>query len=626
MRKKLKKFILRLINLVEKIEFRNLNLDQNDPTKKIIAEYDLDVDVLSDTGFVKAYKYLETQPYDVWFLELENGDFLDCADIHIVYDQNLNETLVKDLQIGDLVMTSKGPSKVKYLENTGIPVSMVDLSIDHPNHRYYTNDILSHNSITSAIILVWYLLFNHDKNAMLLANVGSTAEELMDKIKAIVKGLPWFLKPGIVVNNVMSMKFDNGCRAIAKTTTKTSAIGFTIHFLYMDEFAHIHPNFIESFFRSTYPTVSSSKVSRIIITSTPNGMNKFYEIYQGAITGENSFNPIRVDWWQVPGRDEEWKKRETANLGSEELFNQEYGNQFLSSSSLLLGYNELKRIKANESEYTWREIDVLSDLGIKYDNFRWHPKFKPDLSNNEGKKFVFTIDLSGGGKGDFTVINIFKVIPLPKILIEKMEEFEDESDFFGLLQVGIFRDNELQIEDIKRILEKIILNVFGVENIKIALEVNFKGELLIDKLINNDEIPIEIFVHTKHTESARVAKPGIKYNEKNKLKYCEILRSKVRENRILVNEKAWTIPEMFSFGMNTSGSYSSQSGHDDVAMTIVNLASLFETSDFYDLVGESFDSLDETYKELIENKIEGDGSNDGVTKEGGFYNTFSKLL
>jgi hypothetical protein len=184
MRKKLKKFILRLINLVEKIEFRNLNLDQNDPTKKIIAEYDLDVDVLSDTGFVKAYKYLETQPYDVWFLELENGDFLDCADIHIVYDQNLNETLVKDLQIGDLVMTSKGPSKVKYLENTGIPVSMVDLSIDHPNHRYYTNDILSHNSITSAIILVWYLLFNHDKNAMLLANVGSTAEELMDKIKA----------------------------------------------------------------------------------------------------------------------------------------------------------------------------------------------------------------------------------------------------------------------------------------------------------------------------------------------------------------------------------------------------------------------------------------------------------
>jgi hypothetical protein len=481
-------------------------------------------------------------------------------------------------------------------------------------------------SVISSIFLVWYLLFNHDKNAMILANVGSTAEELMDKIKVIIKGLPWFLKPGIVVNNVMSMKFDNGCRAIAKTTTKTSAIGFTIHFLYMDEFAHIHPNFIESFFRSTYPTVSSSKVSRIIITSTPNGMNKFYEIYQGALTGENTFNPIRVDWWQVPGRDEVWKKNEIANLGSEELFNQEYGNQFLSSSSLLLGSNELKKIKANEAEYTWKEIDVLSDLSIKYDNFKWHPKFDLDTASLGDKRFVFTIDLSGGTKGDFTVVNVFKVVPLPRVLIEKTEEFEDESDFFGLLQVGIFRDNEIQIEDLKRILEKLIINVFGSENIKIALEINFKGELLVDKLTVNDDIPLEIFVHTKHTESARVSKPGIKYNEKNKLKYCEILRSKVRENRILINEKTWTIPEMFSFGMVNNGTYSSQTGHDDVAMTVVNLSSLFETSDFHDLVGEVFDSLDENYKELIETKLEGDKNKEGISKEGGFYSSFSKLL
>jgi hypothetical protein len=106
-------------------------------------------------------------------------------------------------------------------------------------------------SITSSIILVWYLLFNHDKNAMILANVGDTAEELMDKIKSIIKGLPFFLKPGMLVNNVMSMRFDNNCRILAKTTTKTSGIGFTIHFLYMDEFAHINPNFIDAFFRST---------------------------------------------------------------------------------------------------------------------------------------------------------------------------------------------------------------------------------------------------------------------------------------------------------------------------------------------------------------------------------------
>jgi len=625
MKRTLKKFLLKLIYYLERIEFRHLDLDPKDPSKKIIAEYDLEAQVLSDSGFVRAFKYLETQPYDVWFLELENGSFLDCADTHILYDQNLKEILVQDLKVGDMVMTSEGPNRVKYLENTGIPVSMVDLSIDHPDHRYYTNDILSHNSITSSIILVWYLLFNHDKNAMILANVGSTAEELMDKIKAIVKGLPWFLKPGMIVNNVMSMKFDNGCRAIAKTTTKTTAIGFTIHFLYMDEFAHIHPNFIESFFRSTYPTVSSSKVSRIIITSTPNGMNKFYEIYQGALSGDNSFNPVRVDWWQVPGRDEEWKREEIANLGSEELFNQEYGNQFLSSTSLLLGSNELKKIKSNESEYVWREIDVLGDLGIVYENFRWHPKFSLDDAFLEDKNFVFSVDLAGGGRGDFTVINIFRVVPLPKKLIESNTDYKDEADFFGLLQVGVFRDNGIQIEDIKRMLEALILNVFDKDRLTIILEMNFRGELLLDKLISNDEISLDMFLHTKHTESARSAKPGIKYNEKNKMKYCEMLRSLFRQNRVMVNEKAWTIPELFSFGLNNSGTYSSQSGHDDVAMTLVNLSALFETSAFYDLIGDLYDRMDEGYRDLIESKLD-DKETDGKTKEGNFYHSFSKLM
>ena len=479
-------------------------------------------------------------------------------------------------------------------------------------------------SITSAIVLVWYLLFNHDKNAMILANVGSTAEELMDKIKAIVRGLPWFLKPGMVVNNVMSMKFDNGCRAIAKTTTKTSAIGFTIHFLYMDEFAHIHPNFIESFFRSTYPTVSSSKVSRIIITSTPNGMNKFYEIYKGAVDGENSFNPIRVDWWQVPGRDEEWKKQEIANLGSQELFNQEYGNQFLSSSTLLLGSNELKKIKANEVEYEWRDIDVLEDVGLPYDNFRWHPKFSLNTDTLFNNRFVISIDLAGGGKGDFTVLNIFKVVPLPKKVIEAMDDFQDESDFFGLLQVGIYRDNEIEVEDFKKILEALVVKFFNPENVRVLLEINFKGELLIDKLILNDDFPLEIFVHTKHTESARTRKPGIKYNEKNKMKYCEILRSQMRMNRVIINESTWTVPELFSFGLNTRGTYSSQSGHDDVAMTIVNLSGMFESSDFYDLVGELYDELGEsTYRDLIDLKMEENSEDGASTKEGGFYSSFS---
>ncbi len=524
---------------------------------------------------------------------------------------------------------------------------MTDTGLDYIRLRDYQGSVLREyqanrfniflaprqvgKSITSSIILVWYLLFNHDKNAMILANVGDTAEELMDKIKAIIKGLPFFLKPGMLVNNVMSMRFDNGCRILAKTTTKTSGIGFTIHFLYMDEFAHINANFIEAFFRSTYPTVSSSKVSRIIITSTPNGMNKFYEIYQGALNGENSFNPIRVDWWQVPGRDDEWKKREIGNLGSEELFNQEYGNQFLSSSSLLLGSDELRKIRNNETEYKWKELSPLHYADINYENLIWHPKFDIDKANESGKKFVFSVDLSSGAKGDFTVINIFKVTPLPKSVIEKMDEYEDEADFFGLVQVGIFRDNEIKLEDFTKLLQVLCSEIFNVDRVKIALEMNYKGELVYDKLSQRDDFYDEMFLFTKHTEAARVLKPGIKYNEKNKMKYCELLRSLMRRDRILVNEKKWTIPELFTFGLNNSGTYSSQSGHDDVAMTLVNLPGLFDGYDFNQMVGEVFDELEENaYKDMIIKKLEsGFGQEDEKgysTKDGKSYGDFNGLL
>jgi hypothetical protein len=491
-------------------------------------------------------------------------------------------------------------------------------------------------SIMSSIFLVWYLLFNHDKNAMILANVGDTAEELMDKIKSIIRGLPFFLKPGTMVNNVMSMRFDNGCRIIAKTTTKTSGIGFTIHFLYMDEFAHINPSFMEAFFRSTYPTVSSSKVSRIIITSTPNGMNKFYEMYSDAVKKQNTFNPIRVDWWQVPGRDDAWKQNEISNLGSEELFNQEYGNQFLSSSTLLLGSNELQKIKRNEVEYVWREIDDFHYADVKYENFLWHPKFDIDISMDPAKKYIVSVDLSGGNKGDFTVINVFKVTPLPKKILERIDEFEDESDFFGLVQIGIFRDNEAKLEDVVKILRILVKNIFGIESVKIALEMNYKGELLVEKFLADEDLFEELFVYTKHSESARSSRIGIKYNEKNKMKNCEELRNLVRSDRILINDKKWTIPELFTFGLNSRGTYSSQTGHDDVAMSLVNLPSSFQSGDFYQLTGELFDSMENEYKSIILQKMgesqQGSselgpgGDNMPRTKDARSYRDFNSMM
>jgi hypothetical protein len=181
------------------------------------------------------------------------------------------------------------------------------------------------------------------------------------------------------------------------------------------------------------------------------------------------------------------------------------------------------------------------------------------------------------------------------------------------------------------------LKLFSPDRIKIALEMNYKGDIFYEKLISKDDFYEEMFLFTKHTENARYAKPGIKYNEKIKLKYCELLRSLVRRDRIIITEKKYTVLELFSFGLNSRGTYSAQSGHDDVAMSLVNLSGLFDGYDFGQMVGELFDELeDNAYKDIIINKIEGINSEDSdpegfgknvfVTKEGKSYKDFSGLI
>ncbi len=458
-------------------------------------------------------------------------------------------------------------------------------------------------TICTGISLTHYLLFNTDKNLMILSNTGSTTTEILDKIKVIIQNLPWFLKPGIVKNDVMTMKYDNGCRLFGRNTTKAAGVSFTIHFLYVDEFAHIHPSFLESLWRSVFPTLSSSKISRCIITSTPNGMNKFYDIFIGALEGRNEFNAMQVDWWQIPGRDEEWKKKEIANMGSEEDFNQEHGGQFIASSKLLLDAKTLAATKPNIVEYQWQELPDLDDLGLDYPDLKWHPKFNFDNIKSTDR-FVMTIDTAGGGggKADFSVINIFKVIPMPLLLMDKIIAFTDEGDFFSLLQIGVYRCNTADIEVFTAIIEVLLYQIFGSEEVKIVLEMDFKGNIVYEKMSNHKDFFEDIFVHTKHSENARVEKPGIKLNQKNKLEYCMEMRRFVRSGRIIPNEKM-TFDELLSFGINSKGSYSSQIGHDDLVMPIINMTTLFKSGQYAEMVGEVYDTLDDKYKNKIAEKI-----------------------
>jgi hypothetical protein len=469
-------------------------------------------------------------------------------------------------------------------------------------------------TICSGIFIAWYSLFNFDKNAMIMSNKGATTKEILMKAKHIYENLPFFLKPGIMKKDVMEMRFDNGCRVIGQNTTKTGGISFTIHLLYLDEFAHIMPSIINPFYENVYPTLSSSKISRVIITSTPNGYNKFHEIYQGAVDGVNEYAPFRVDWWQVPGRDEAWKDQEVANLGSIEAFNQQYGNQFLSSSSLLLSSVEMKKVKNSEKEFVFRELDALDDLGIDYSALRWDPDIDVDMLDGNQDFYLFSIDLAEGVGKDYTVINIFKVLPMAVKDHRDLVSPSDITDFFKLEQIGIFRSNLHSLKDFSMILYELCVEIFDQENLRLIIEYNAFGQEVINNLIalypTRNDFDEETIVRYSHRVGSKIKKPGIKVNRDNKRILTTKVKNYIRTSRMVIKDVN-TVSEAAMFSRNENGTYSAQTGNDDCMMTVVNACSFFDTVDYSETVEELFDYIDEIYKTKIEETLEISGNLSG---------------
>lgn len=619
MLKILKFLIYGLIQLIEVIEYRNCDIDESDISKKVMNTLSVeDLEVWSDTGWNPISHIHLIQPYTIWELKTESGKRLECADNHILFDEDLNEIFVKDLKDGDLISTEDGSEIITYIRKTKNKVGMFDLTVDHPNHRYYTNGILSHNTITSSIYLTWYLLFHFDKNVLLMSNKGATTKEIMDKIKVIVEGLPFFLKPGVKKKDVMTMIFDNKCRIIGQNTTKTGGIGFTIHLLFLDEFAHIQEGIKRPFYENVYPTLSSSKISRVIITSTPNGFDLFHDLYEGAVRGDNEYNAIKVDWWEVPGRDDDWKRRETANLGSEEAFNQQYGCHFLNSSSLLLSGSDLKRLKADEKTFVFHEFDDLDDLNIDYCGLKWDPDFDIDEIGSTSSFFLMTIDLSEGVSKDYTVFNIFKIDVLNIEEINRLQSPSEISDFFGLTQVGVFRSNQLDIEDYSKILYTLAVKIFDQENLRLIVEYNTYGSHLLKNLItlypSNNDFDEEIVVRFLHRIGTKIKKPGIRLQKDNKKLLCEKTKKLISERRIKYTNKN-AVKESELFTRNSNGTYSAQTGNDDEMMTIILSSAFFDTLDYSEIIEEFFDTIDKELQDEIEKMIESYVGED----DGNFY-------
>ena len=464
-------------------------------------------------------------------------------------------------------------------------------------------------TICSSIFIAWYVLFNFDRNALILSNKGATTTEILDKGKVILENLPFFMKPGILKYDVFNSKFDNGCRIIGQTTTKKAAIGFTIHLLFMDEFAHIPHQYIESFYENVYPTVSASKKSKVIITSTPWGFNKFYEIYTAAEKGQSEYKPFRIDWWDVPGRDEQWMLNDVQNLGSEEAFNRQYGNQFIASSSLLLDPGSLKKLQKRKLKYVHLEMPELAEESLDYKDLLWHPDFDIEEAKEQHNYWLFSVDIAEGNGGDYSVINIFQVAPMAIEDFDKVVSPGSMMDFFGLKQVGRFKSNQHPIEDFAKVLYILGFEIFYSENMKMLIEWNTFGSELMKRMETvfpqRNEFDEECIAKFKHRIDARSLSYGLKIKSDNKPILCQNFKKAIIQNRIMITDTD-TVEESTTFGKLLNGSYAGQSGNDDMIMSSINASEFLNTVDFTEYVEELFDLVDLEIQTRIEDILERD--------------------
>lgn len=623
--------ILFLIQFIEKWEHINLSLDEDDISKKILDSIKIkNLKINTPEGYVDIQEIHKTQPYTLWKIKTKFGLKLECADKHILFDKLNNEIFVKDLKIGDSIQTKNGLDKITYIKKLPFKVSMYDITVDNKSHTYYSNGIKSHNTTTIAAYFAWYMCFHNDRNLAILANKQATAFEIVNKVTDVFKGLPFFLKPGIVNIGAGGMRLDNGCYLTSQATTKTAQIGFTIHVLYADEFAHIQKGIAEDFWRSVYPTLASSEISQCIISSTPNGDdNVFFDIWDKSQRGQNSFMSIRVDWWEVPGHDEEWRKRMIADFG-EENFAQEFGLDFnRAGSNLLLTGNDLLFMNKIQKDYVFQELNKTDLDDLLYRNLRWDDSFDPNEDFDSKKyRFVLSND-TGEGKdeeelkdNDYNICNIFKIEPKSIPQLKKLRKDEMTiKNMFRMVQVGLYRDNVKDEENCAKITRSIAFDQFGVELCKILIEMNFNGKHFLDKLSTHDKFDDSVVLHTYHTKPIPGEKPprrkaGFKVTPGNKDFFCKLGKKMVHTRVMILNEKE-TIKEFKAFGKTKNGRWKGIGTHDDIAMSAINLSHLFDEPEYEDWLYDFLDEMEESptkilINQLLEQLIESSDIDDGM--------------
>lgn len=450
---------------------------------------------------------------------------------------------------------------------------------------------------TSAVFMLHYILFNVDKNALVLGNKLKTAVEILDKAKKIYLELPYFLKPGIYKWNETEIVLDNGCRLMSEATTINSGISFTFHCVLADEFAHVQPNIIDKFYNNLFPTITAAK-ARFMITSTQNGYNLFCRLYKAAEAGVSEYAAFKTDWYEVPEwnpdtkqwekRDEKWHQTQVANYGSEEAFNAQFGTNFDVSANTLISQKIINKRNQRLVEFIEKEMP-----GVPYsDCWLWHPDFDPIECKNT--YLILTTDIAEGGGGDSTVCSVHRLI---------------EPGSNKLECIGFFKSNALSREHSTLSIQTFICLMCHPDRVLLSFERNVYGEMFVKQMEENSEKNVpgcggfdpSIFVKY-YNESGTRFHYGIKITSGNKSTHCKLYKEDY-EKDLLVNDSIQYMMELNNFSDDGSGHYSAAFGHDDMVMSEVQLTFVRNTLQ-YKMLRDEFESGYEMVNDNVYNPFE----------------------
>jgi hypothetical protein len=395
----------------------------------------------------------------------------------------------------------------------------------------------SGKSISACAYLLWFALFHSEKTIAILANKGATAREMLSRITLMLENIPFFLQPGTKALNKGSIEFSNNSRIIASATSGSSIRGLSVNLLYLDEFAFVER--ASEFYTSTYPVVSAGKDTKIIITSTANGIgNTFYKIWEGAIQEVNEFKSFRVDWWDVPGRDEEWKTQTIANT-SQLQFDQEFGNTFFGTGDTLINAETLMSFRAKPyiKDLEGGDLLVYSEVVKDHD-------------------YIMTVDVSKGRGQDYSTFNLIDISVRP------------------FAQVAVYRNNTISPLLFPNIIYK-YATVYN--NAYVVVESNDQGTVVCNGLYHDLEY------ENIHVESAIKANAiGIEITRKTKRLGCSAIKDILENNKLeIVDEN--TILEISTFTARGQSYEAADGNHDDLMMNLVMFGYFSSTQYFGDM-------------------------------------------